>query len=116
MRPGPVTSLRGLAWLRLSDLGAVGTATILEDSGGGGTASWTYATAVPCRIDPLAGGEGENADRISDRSTHLLTFPPETDVSVSQRIQITGKGSFEVLAVRDATDEFVRVAEVVKIS
>jgi hypothetical protein len=47
------SQLRGLLWLSLSDLGQRGTATLTDDSGGGGQAYWTYGSSIPCRIDPI---------------------------------------------------------------
>lgn len=112
----PVTSLRGLLWLALSDTGHVGTSSIASDAGGGGSATWTFGTAVPCRVDPLTGDEARSADRISDRSTHLITVPPGLQLTPSDRFQIDGRGTYEITAVRDRTSEPAGFVEVVQIS
>lgn len=110
------TQLRGLAWLSLSDLGQVGAGTIVSDGGGGGTATWTYGGTIPCRIDPMTGGELLTADRLADRSTHTVTVPAGTSVSPASRFAIAGRGTFEVTAVRSRTGESLTFFEVVQIS
>lgn len=107
--------LRGLLWLSLSDSAQVGTLTSTDDSGGGGTSSWTYATAVPCRIDPITGNESVSAERISDRSTHLVTLPAGTTVPTNGRIAIAGRGTFEVTAVQIQTAAMATLVEVVQV-
>jgi hypothetical protein len=111
----PVVQLRGIAWLALSETGQVGAGSVVSDGGGGGTTVWSYAGTIPCRVDPLAPDEGVNAGRMSDRSTHLITCPPETAVTASNRFSVAGRGTFEVTAVDWHTDELVRVVEAVQI-
>ena len=113
---GTVTYLRGLAALALTDVGQVGSGTVTGDSGGGGTTTWVYAESVMCRIDPLGGGEQVIAERLSDRSTHLITLPPATPLSPMQRLQVTGVGTYEITAVREQTGELMRFAEAVQIA
>lgn len=113
---GNPTRLRGLAWLSLSDLGQVGTGTITDDGGGGGTATWTYGGTIPCRIDPMTGGELVTGGRLSDRSTHTITVPAGTVVSVASRFALAGRGTFEVTAVRSRTGEALTFFEVVQAS
>lgn len=110
------TRLRGLKWLSLSDTGNVLTAAATSDSGGGATISWSAGAAVPCRIDPLAGREDIRASRISDESTHVLTVPAGTSISTANRFAITGRGTFDILAERDRTDEWTGVFEVNSVS
>lgn len=112
----PVTQLRGLAWLALSDEGQVGEGAVTDDGGGGGATVWTYGATVACRIDALAGDERMAASKLSDRSTHLITVPPETAMTAASRFVITGRGTFEVTAVRDSTDELMRFFEAVEVS
>jgi head-tail adaptor len=113
---GTINQLRGLAWLALGDLGQVGTATITSDSGGGGTAVWSYGGTIACRIDPITGGEQMAADRLSDRSTHTVTVPPGTAITTAARFAIAGRGTYEVTAVRSRTDEPMTFFEVVQAS
>jgi head-tail adaptor len=113
---GTITTLRGLSWLALSDSGRVGAGTMVGDTGGGATTTWTYGGTIPCRVDPLSGRELLTAGRISDRSTHLITVPPGTGVTTSNRFAVTGRGTFEITAVQDRTGELVRSLEAVKVS
>lgn len=112
----PQTQLRGLAWLSFTDTGHVGSKTIVSDAGGGGTATWTYGTGVPCRIDPLSGDERVTAGRISERSTHMVSAPPETAVAAANRILIDGRGTYEVTAVPETTGGPIRFVEVVEVT
>jgi len=113
---GTVTQLRGLAFLSLSDFGQVGAGTVVSDGGGGGTASWSYGGTIPCRIDPITGGEQMAADRLSDRSTHMVTVPAGTQISTAARFAIAGRGTYEVTAVRSRTGEPLTFFEVVQAS
>lgn len=107
------TTLRGAAWLALSETGHVVAGSVTDDGGGGGSATWTAGSSVPCRIDPLYGrGEGVVAARISERSTHAVTLPPNMVVDAGQRFAIDGRGTFEITAVRERTSEFTRTIEV----
>lgn len=108
------TRLRGLAFLALSQTGRVLTRTLTDDAGGGQTEGYTSGSDLPCRIDPVGGGESEIANRIDERTTHKITVPPATVVSAADRFQIDGVGSFEITAVRTRTDESVRVLEAVE--
>lgn len=106
---------RGAALLSWGDSGQVGSGTLSDDGGGGGTASFTWGGTVACRIDPLVGREGIAGERISDRATHLLSLPAGTSITTASRFRIAGQ-QYEVVAVRSATDEPARFAEVVAIS
>lgn len=110
------TRLRGLMMLSLSDVGTWLTRTYTDDTGGGATATWgTAGTAIPCRIDPLGGnGRSMTAGRVDERSTHLITVPPGTDVSTSDRFAVSGRGTFEVTAARERTAEWARLFEVIE--
>lgn len=119
LNDAPVSQLRGLGWLALSDVGFIGGAAVTSDSGGGGTTVWTYGTSFPCRVDPIASGhsnEGVNAERLSDRSTHLVTTPRGTEVSAANRLAVTGRGTFEVTAVRTRTADPYTFFEAVQVS
>jgi len=116
---GTATQLRGLQWLALSDTGSVGTLTSTSDSGGGASSVWAFGASVPCRVDPIASsGDDETivASRMSDRSTHLITTPSGTSVSITNRFAVTGRGTFEVTAVRGRTGELARFFEAVQVS
>ena len=104
--------MRAESWL-LSEVGNIVGGSIVDDGGGGGTFVSSVGSDIPCRIDALGGGEGEIASRLSDRSTHLVTLPAETVVSVSDDFAIDNRGTFEVTAVRTHSDELSRVIEVV---
>jgi Phage head-tail joining protein len=107
------TQLRGLAWMALAETGHVVTETIIDDSGGGGSSSWIAGTAVPCRIDDLAGSEGVTGGKLSNRSTHLITVPPDVTVSIDDRFAIDNRGTFEVTALRERTSHPLVLFEVV---
>lgn len=111
-------TLRGLAWLSLTETGYVQHKTFTDDGGGGGTAAWTNAGTVSCRVDPLlrGGDEAVVGDRMDDRSSHKITCPPETVVEVDGRFEVVGRGVYEVTAVRDRTGEFTRVFEAAQVS
>lgn len=111
-----ISQLRGAAFLGLSDTAYIGAGTITDDTGGGGTMTWTYGSGLPCRIDPLSGDERITASRLSERSTHLVTLPPLTPVGQSDRFAIDNRGTYEVTAVRDATAEPLRFVEVTEVS
>ena len=111
---GTVANLRGLAMLSLTDFGLVGVSSFITDDGGGGTVTWTYGSFVTCRIDPLPGAEGVVADRVSDRSTHLITLPPTTPISTESRF-VCNDVTYEITAVRTHTVELMRFAEAVPI-
>lgn len=113
----PVPSrLRGLLWTALSDTGRVGARATVDDQGGGVTTTWVYGDLLPCRIDPLTGNEASAGGRISDRSTHLVTVPAETEVTTDGRFVIDGRGTYEVTGVQDRTGELARFFEVVQVS
>ena len=111
-----VTQLRGLQFIALSDTGQVGTNTTTDDGGGGVTSGWSWGGTVPCRIDPLTDNETLAAGRISDRSTHVVTCPPGTPVTVNSRFLIANRGTYEVTGVQDTTGELARFFEVVQAS
>lgn len=130
---GPVSQLRGLQWLALSEVGSVGVATSVSDGGGGVTQTWAYGDTfgegtlgegmfagltVPCRVDPINArvDEGLVAGRLDARSTHLITVPAGTAVSTNDRFAVSSRGIFEVTAVRDRTAEWTHSFEAVEVS
>jgi|SRR6185295_2306507 len=111
------TQLRGLAWLSLSDSGFRVTQVSTDDSGGGVSQVWTAGTvAIPCRVDPLSGRQhGITGGAIDERSTHVVTIAAGGTVAAQDRFAISGRGTFEVTAVRDRTREWSREFEVVAV-
>ncbi len=131
---------RGVLWLSLTDQARVLHHGTLTDGGGGrtdhyqllGTAgtyvpggtvlyseaqlsaySWTKTRNIPCRIDALGGEEGETAERVSDRSTHIVTMAAGTVVfSINDDIQIENRGRYEVTAIPEHTGQMAQQLEV----
>jgi hypothetical protein len=114
---------RGILWLGLSDLGRWLVRSEASDGGGGwtetytpaGTADWGTTTNIECRIDVISGEEGRTADRISDRSTHIVTFAAgvgTASVSVDNDFQIQNRGQYEVTAIREHTNQMAAQIEV----
>lgn len=110
-----VTQLQGLAFLGLSDSGNVLNLGGTANQGGGIARSWTTGSTIPCRVDPIGGRESEIAGRVSDRSTHRITVPPETSIGTEDRFAISSRGTFEITAIRKRTNEWVRVLEAVEL-
>lgn len=108
-----IVSYRGLITEALAETANVLSGTVVDDGGGGGTVTSVAGGTIPCRIDALGGDEGEVANRVSDRSTHLVTLRPETTITTTNDLLINGRGTFEVTAVRENTDELARFVEVV---
>lgn len=104
---------RGLVTEALTETANVLSGTVVDDGGGGGTFTVTAGGTISCRIDALGGNEGEVGQRISDRSTHLAVLPYETTIDTANDLRINGRGTFEVTAVREHTDELARFVEVV---
>lgn len=90
------------------------TATILgpatePDGEGGETEGWAPIATTPCRLDPYggatssrgAGGEGQGhaGERIDSRTSHIVTMPANTAVTVENRIEIDGT-TYEVNVLR----------------
>lgn len=107
---------RGLSLGFLTESGHTLTSTFASDSGGGATETRASGGTIACRLDALGGSEAQVADRISDRSTHTITFEPNAAITVADQFVLDGKGTFEVTAVRNQTDELVRIVEAVSAS
>jgi head-tail adaptor len=107
------TALRGLTMLSLSDSGHTITLTSTSDSGGGATSTSASGSTIPCRVDPIGGGEASIAERIDDRSTHRIMIPASTTINTAERFVVTGWGTFEITAVRERTRTQVRILEAV---
>ena len=110
-----VVQQRGLAWLSMSDTGYILTLAGTTDAGGGEIQTWGTAGTVDCRIEALAGGESVTGNQLSDRSTHLITLPPQTSIDHKDRFKVSGD-TYEITAVRSRTAEFTRQVEAVEVS
>lgn len=112
------SQLRGLAWLALSETGVILAGSASSDSGGGATESWAASGTVACRVDPINafGNARVTGGVIDERSTHVVTVPPGTSVSTSNRFAVGSRGTFEVTAVRERTAELAHNFEVMSIS
>lgn len=107
---------RGLSWLALSDTGFVLSSTVVSDSGGGGSATWNTSGTLTCRVDPVSAANSRiTGGAIDERSTHIVTAPSDTAVDVANRLAITGRGTFEVTAVRERTGQLTQVFEVLRL-
>lgn len=99
-----------------------GDARILRRSstrtpGGGSKETWTPDTGtVRCRIAPYStsggrsGGESapSSGDRVEDRLKAWITLPWDTELTDRDRIEVTGAGTYEVLAILPrVVDRFV---------
>lgn len=109
------TQLRGIAWLTLTDTGIIQTRAGTSDAGGGITTAWTASGTVNCRIDALSGRERVTGGAIDERSTHLVRCPPDAAVTTDSRFAITGRGTYEVTAVRDRTGQWLATFEVMQV-
>jgi head-tail adaptor len=109
------TQLRGLAWLSLSDTGILQSLAGTSDAGGGITSAWTNAGTTECRIDPLTSRSRITGGQIDERSTHVVTVPPDVSVNASERFAITNRGTFEVTAVHQRTAEWMSTFEVIEL-
>ena len=106
--------MRGLAREALTETGnVIGAGSVTDDGGGGATFTVAAGSDIPCRVDSLTGAEGEAAERISDRSTHLISVPPDTDIDTRQSFAVDNRGTYEVTAVRENTDGFIAQLEAV---
>lgn len=94
-----IASMRATLSDSLPGTAVLKTATFADDSGGGGSITWTAAGTVPCRITPMSMDERLIANRIAEDANWLITLPADTAVNHRQRLAIDGR-SFEVLAVR----------------
>ena len=110
-----ITRLRGAMFLYFTDVGYVLELSGSSDSGGGEVQAWGTAGTFDCRVDALAGGESVTGNRLSDRSTHLISLPPNSTVDHNDRFKVNGD-TYEITAVRNRTDEFHRELEAAQVS
>jgi len=92
--------------------GKVSKFTSASDGAGGTIESWVTGAAIPCRLAPLGSSPaGRTADRLDERTTHVVTLPAETDVTTDDRVEVEGH-TYTVTARRhrdEATTFVVRV-------
>jgi hypothetical protein len=112
------SQLRGLQWLALSDTGIIQRGTAASDSGGGASFAWAAVGTVACRVDPINafGNSRVTGGQIDERSTHVVTVPPGSSVTTRDRFAVSGRGTFEITAVRQLTAEMAHNFEVIEIS
>lgn len=108
------SQLRGLAWLSLSDQGRFLSTAGSDDGGGGIRGSFVAGSYMPCRVDPMGARGAVTAEQIDERSTHLITCPPQTTANTTGRFEIQNGGTYEITAVRTRTGEWVRELEAVE--
>ena len=109
------TRLRGAISIFLSDTGYVLNSSGTTDSGGGQVETWGTAGTFACKVETLSGGENVVGEKLSDRSTHLVTLPPNSTVDHNDRFKVNGD-TYEITAVRTHTAEFTRTLEAVQVS
>jgi hypothetical protein len=109
--------LRGAMWLAFTDTAVISRRSMTSDSGGGGTLTYAAAGTVPCRIYPVTiRGKGALVGgQVNERSTHFCAMPPGGTVLTSDRIAISGRGTFEVTISLETTDAFTTRVEVIQI-
>ena len=104
---------RGLDLAFFPETGNIIGGSITDNQGGGGTFTESVGSDIPCRIDALGGDEGEIAERLSDRTTHIVTVIGDTEIDTANDFAIDGRGTFEVTAVREHSGDFTLPFEVV---
>lgn len=92
-----------------------------EESNGAGGQKVTYVKSegIACSIAPLKGGEytGSRAlprpagERLDGRTTNVLLLPPGTEISEKDQVEVEGRGTFEVTALRRRSIEILREVE-----
>lgn len=102
--------------VELPETGRVLTRTTASSGGGGTRESWDSGPDLLCRIDPIGGGKGSASpgDRIDDRTTQMIALPAGTQITEADRVEIDGKGVFEVTQVRRRSEELVQLVEAIE--
>ena len=86
----------------LPDEGRVLVYERASDGAGGFDETYTPGSELPCRIAPI-GSSGQSSgagSRINEASTHVVTFPAETEVRVVDRVEVAGV-VYSVTALRE---------------
>jgi hypothetical protein len=100
---GEIAQMRETLEDSFSGTAVIQSGTIGDDSGGGGTATWSAAGTVECRVASLSGAERELGNRLAEDAKWVLTLPQSATVTTDSRFVITGaghNGTFEALAIR----------------
>jgi hypothetical protein len=79
--------------------------------GGGQRDSWVPGADLPCAIVERNAMSGSAGDQLDERTTHVVTLPARSAVSVLSRVQVDGYGTFEVTGVHTRSYEIVRRVE-----
>lgn len=89
---GDLASMRAEAENSLPGTAIIQTKTVTSDGGGGGTASWTAAGTVACRLSPgsdgRGGGERVDGERITPDAQFVITLPWDASVTEANRLSI----------------------------
>ncbi len=98
---------RATAEESLPDTATIQHRTSAQSGGGGQTWTWNDVLEVPCRLSPIAGGEGTSTDlsgpkRVKQETTHVLSIPHDTLIREIDRVRCDGQ-SYEVTYVRSRT-------------
>jgi len=73
-----------------------------DDGAGGRNEDFVPGPELPCAIAPISSaGAGSSAgSRISEATTHVITFPVGTEVDPKDRVEVDDQ-QYEVLSLRD---------------
>ncbi len=107
---GELATIRTDLERSLGGTAIVQTAVSASDSAGGGSMTWTASGTVACRLAPMAGEEGDYADRLSSEADWIATIPAETAITAKDRLVIEGT-PYSVAAVRSRDWEMLRRIE-----
>lgn len=86
----------------LPDKGRVLVYSRVSDGAGGHEETYTSGPELSCRIAPIgrSGQSGSAGSRISEASTHVVTFPAETAVRTVDRVEVDAV-TYSVTALRN---------------
>lgn len=94
----------------LPDSAVISRYTLARDSMGGGSATYSAAGTVACRISPRSQNPraGAVGSRLAERAQWIVTLPANTDVTVYDRV-VTSSRTLEVAEVDQRSWELGRV-------
>lgn len=97
---GDVASMRATCQEAMPDTAIIYRRSWASDGGGGGSATFTAAGTVACRLAPTTspGDEEPIADRLAEASHWTIAVPALTDVRQDDRITVSTV-TYEVMAV-----------------
>ena len=113
-----LSAMRLTAAEALDSTAVIQTESFVSDGRGGGTAVWSPAGTVACRVAPVihkGGDEGVEGGRLIGETEVICTFPAETIVGHGARIVCEGQ-TFSVNSVHERSQELTKrvVARVVE--